>query len=104
MIDGYNRFSAFVHVVLPLSVPGLLTVAVFAFTLASSEFIDAMAFGTDSAHKTIGIDVPSERIRGDVYRWEPPLAGALIASLPVAVLPTFSIDQLVVGPTSVARN
>lgn len=103
MIDGHGRFSAFVRIVLPLSIPGLLTVVVFAFTLATSEFIYAMAFVTDSAQKTVSIGVPTELIRGDVYHWGPLLAGALIASLPVAVLYTFFIDQLVAGLTAVAR-
>ena len=104
MIDGHNRFSAFLHVVLPLALPGLMTVVVFAFTLSTSEFIYALAFVTNSAAKTISIAVPTDLIRGDVYHWGPLLAGALIASIPVAVLYTFFIDQLVAGLTAVARD
>lgn len=104
MIDGHGRFGAFVHVVLPLAVPGLMTVIVFAFTLSTSEFIYALAFITNSAAKTISIAVPTELIRGDVYHWGPLLAGALIASLPIAVLYTFFIDHLVAGLTAVARD
>jgi multiple sugar transport system permease protein len=104
MIDGHGRFGAFVHVVLPLAVPGLMTVIVFAFTLSTSEFIYALAFITNSADKTISIAVPTELIRGDVYHWGPLLAGALIASIPIAVLYTFFIDHLVAGLTAVARD
>lgn len=104
MIDGHGRFSAFIHVVLPLAVPGILTVIVFAFTLSTSEFIYALAFVTDSAQKTVSIAVPTDLIRGDVYHWGPLLAGALVASIPVAVLYTFFIDQLVAGLTAVARD
>ncbi|RTZ45724.1 carbohydrate ABC transporter permease [Candidimonas sp. SYP-B2681] len=104
MIDGHGRFGAFVHVVLPLAVPGLMTVVVFAFTLSTSEFIYALAFITNSADKTISIAVPTELIRGDVYHWGPLLAGALIASIPIAVLYTFFIDHLVAGLTAVARD
>jgi len=104
MIDGHGRLSAFFHVVLPLAVPGLLTVVVFAFTLSTSEFIYALAFVTDSAQKTVSIAVPTDLIRGDVYHWGPLLAGALIASIPVAVLYTFFIDQLVAGLTAVAKD
>lgn len=104
MIDGHTRFSAFIHVILPLALPGLMTVIVFAFTLSTSEFIYALAFVTHTADKTISIAVPTELIRGDVYHWGPLLAGALIASIPIAVLYTFFIDQLVSGLTSVARR
>ncbi len=104
MIDGHGRLSAFLHVVLPLAVPGILTVVVFAFTLSTSEFIYALAFVTDSAQKTVSIAVPTDLIRGDVYHWGPLLAGALVASIPVAVLYTFFIDQLVAGLTAVAKD
>lgn len=104
MIDGHGRLGAFIHVVLPLAVPGLLTVIVFAFTLSTSEFIYALAFVTESAQKTISVAVPTDLIRGDVYHWGPLLAGALIASIPVAVLYTFFIDQLVAGLTAVAKD
>lgn len=104
MIDGYSRFKAFIHVVLPLALPGLMTVIVFAFTLSSSEFIYALAFITHSADKTISIAIPTELIRGDVYHWGPLLAGALLASIPIAVLYTFFIDHLVAGLTAVARD
>ncbi|NYT35950.1 carbohydrate ABC transporter permease [Allopusillimonas soli] len=104
MIDGHGRLGAFLHVILPLAMPGLLTVVVFAFTLSTSEFIYALAFVTSSASKTISVAVPTDLIRGDVYHWGPLLAGALIASIPVAVLYTFFIDQLVAGLTAVARK
>lgn len=104
MIDGHSRFGAFVHVVLPLALPGLMTVVVFAFTLSTSEFIYALAFITHSVDKTISIAVPTELIRGDVYHWGPLLAGALIASIPIAVLYTFFIDQMVAGLTAVTRD
>lgn len=104
MIDGQGRLGAFLHIVLPLAVPGILTVIVFAFTLSTSEFIYALAFVTNSSQKTISIAVPTDLIRGDVYHWGPLLAGALIASAPVAVLYTFFIDQLVAGLTAVAKD
>ncbi len=102
MVDGYTRFGAFIRAVLPLAVPGILTVVVFAFTLSMSEFVYALTFVQDSAQKTVSIGIPTELVRGDVFRWGPLLAGALIASIPVAVLYTFFIDHFVAGLTAVA--
>ncbi|HEX7022327.1 MAG TPA: carbohydrate ABC transporter permease [Trueperaceae bacterium] len=102
MIDGYSRLGAFIRAVLPLAVPGILTVVVFAFTLSTSEFVYALTFVQSSAEKTVSIGVATELVRGDVFRWGPLLAGALIASIPVAVLYTFFIDQFVAGLTAVA--
>jgi multiple sugar transport system permease protein len=103
MVDGYGRLGAFLYAVLPLAVPGILTVIVFAFTLSTSEFIYALAFVQDSAQKTVSIGVPTELVRGDVFRWGALLAGALVASIPVSVLYTLFIDQFVVGLTALAK-
>ena len=104
MVDGYNRWGAFRKAVLPLAVPGILTVVVFAFTLSTSEFVYALTFVQDSSQKTVSIGIPTEMVRGDVFRWGPLLGGALIASIPVAILYTFFIDQFVAGLTAVAGD
>ena len=44
MIDGCSRLGAFFRVLLPLSIPGIVTVVVFAFTLVANEYIYALAF------------------------------------------------------------
>jgi multiple sugar transport system permease protein len=103
MIDGYGRFGAFLRAVLPLAVPGVLTVVVFAFTLSTSEFIYALAFVQNSVQKTVSIGVPTELIRGDVFRWGALLAGALVASIPVSILYTLFIDKFVAGLTALAK-
>ena len=99
LIDGYSRVGALVKVVLPLSISGLLTVVVFAFTLSMQEFIYALAFISVSAQKTVSIGVPTELVRGDVFRWGPLMAAALVASIPVAVLYTFFLDRFIAGFT-----
>lgn len=104
MIDGHSRLGAFVHTVLPLAVPGILTIVVFAFTLSTSEFIYALAFVQSSAEKTVSIGIPTELVRGDVFHWGSLLAGALIASIPVAVLYTLFIDQFVAGLTALTEK
>jgi multiple sugar transport system permease protein len=98
LIDGYSRIGAMVRVVLPLSVSGLLTVVVFAFTLSMHEFIYALAFISSSSLKTVSIGVPTELI-GEFFEWGPLMAGALIPSIPVAILYTFFLDRFIAGFT-----
>jgi multiple sugar transport system permease protein len=99
MIDGLSRLGAMVRVVLPLAISGILTVVVFAFTLSMHEFIYALTFISVSAKKTVSIGVPTELVRGDVFQWGPLMAGALIASIPVAVVYTFFLDRFIAGFT-----
>ena len=51
MVDGYSRLGAFVRTVIPLAVPGIIAVVVFASTLTASEFIYALAFISPSSQK-----------------------------------------------------
>jgi len=104
MIDGHSRVGAFVRTVLPLSIPGILTVVVFAFSLTFHEFIYALVFVQDSAQKTISVGVPTELIRGDVYKWGSLLAGAFIAGIPIAVLYNLFIDRFVAGLVGLAKG
>jgi multiple sugar transport system permease protein len=99
LIDGCTRIGAMIKVVLPLATSGLLTIVVFAFTLSMQEFIYALAFISVSAHKTVSIGVPTELVRGDVFRWGPLMAAALISSIPVAVVYSLFLDRFIAGFT-----
>ena len=97
LVDGCSRIGAMARVLLPLSVPGIITVVVFSFTLVAHEYIYALSFIQDSASKTIGIGMTTELVRGDVFYWGALMGGALIASIPVAVLYTIFLDRIISG-------
>jgi multiple sugar transport system permease protein len=99
-IDGCTRFQAFRLIILPVIVPGIITAGIFAFTLTYQEFIYALTFVSASAHKTIAYGVTTDLIRGDVFYWGSLMAGALIGSIPVALVYAFSLDHFVHGLTA----
>jgi multiple sugar transport system permease protein len=99
MVDGSSRIGAIPRVVLPLSIAGLLTVAIFAFTLSMQDFVYALSFVSSSDQKVVTIGVVTELIRGDVFFWGSLMAGALIAGVPVAILYSFFLDYFVKGIT-----
>ncbi len=99
MIDGYSRVGAIWRTVLPISIPGLLTVVVFAFALTLHEFVYALAFVSSSSGKTISTGVTTELIRGDVFFWQSLMAAAAIVALPVALLYNFFLDRFIAGFT-----
>ncbi len=97
LVDGCSRVGAMAKILLPLSVPGIITVVVFSFTLVAHEYIYALSFIQDSAKKTIGIGMTTELVRGDVFYWGALMGGALIASIPVAILYTLFLDRIISG-------
>ena len=99
MIDGYSRLGAIWRTVLPVSIPGLLTVIVFSFALTMHEFVYALAFVTSSDQKTISIGVTTELIRGDVFFWQSLMAAAALVAIPVALIYNVFLDRFIAGFT-----
>ena len=75
----------FRRIVMPLVVPGIVTVTIFTFTLSAQEFVYALTFVTSTAVKTVSVGVPSDMVRGDVFFWGPLMGSAFLASVPIAV-------------------
>ena len=99
MIDGHSRFGAFLRVILPMSVAGLLTTVIFSFTLVMQEFVYAVTFISSVHNMTVGVGVPTFLVHGDVYFWGSLMAGCFIASVPIAILYTFFVDRFIAGFT-----
>lgn len=99
MVDGLSRFQAFIKLVIPISLSGILTVVIFTFTLVTQEFVYALTFISSAAHETVGLGVPVFLVRGDVYYWGSLMAACLIASLPIAVLYNSFLDRFIAGFT-----
>ena len=99
MVDGCSRTSAIWRVVLPLAVPGILTVVIFALTLVVQEFVYSLTFISSVQRMTVSVGVPVALIRGDVYYWGSLMAACVITSLPLAILYNFFLDRFIAGFT-----
>ena len=99
LVDGASRLGALVRVVFPLSVPGILTVVIFSFSLVFNEFIYAVTFISDSETRTVSAGVPTELIRGDVFYWGALMAATLIPAIPLALLYNVFLDRFIAGFT-----
>src|SRR5262245_56269835 len=99
LIDGLSRLGAFVKVVMPISLAGILTAVIFAFTLVTQEFVYGVTFITSSSSYTVSVGVPTFLVRGDVYFWGSMMAACLIASVPIAIIYNLFVDRFVAGFT-----
>jgi len=104
LIDGATRFEILWKIILPLSVPGLISAGIFAFTLSWNEFIYALTFVSSSEVKTVPVGVITELVEGDVYHWGSLMAGALFGSIPVAILYSFFVEYYVSGMTGAVKE
>jgi multiple sugar transport system permease protein len=102
MLDGCGQLGALLRVVLPVSVPGLITAVIFAFTLSMQDFLYSLAFVAVSDQKPVPLGVATELIRGDVYFWGSLMAGALLVGVPVAIVYNLFLDKFISGITGAA--
>ena len=84
-IDGATRFQAFLHIVMPLSTPGIVATAIYSFILAWNEYVYALTFINDKARMTLPIGL--QRFFAEYStNWPGLMAASFIMSVPVVVM------------------
>jgi multiple sugar transport system permease protein len=84
MTDGYTRFGAFLHAVLPLVRSGIVAVALFSFIFSWNEFLYGLVLTSDLT-RPLSASIPG-LIRPHGTLWGEVCAVATVASIPVAIL------------------
>jgi multiple sugar transport system permease protein len=100
MADGCSRIQILFRMVLPLSVPGLLSAGIFCFTLCWNEFLYALIFMSSGSMKTIPVGTVSDLIKADTLFWGALMASAVLGSFPVAFIYSFFVKHYVSGLTA----
>jgi multiple sugar transport system permease protein len=103
-VDGASRLRIMTTIILPLSVPGLISAIIFCFTLSWNEYLYALVFMSSPELKTVPVGLATELVRGDLYQWGPLMAGALVGSLPVVVLYFFFVEYYVAGLSGALKD
>ena len=104
LIDGASRWQILLRIVLPLSVPGLISAFIFGFTLSWNEFIYALTFISSTQYKTVPVAIVTALVDGDIYRWGSLMAGAMIGSLPLVILYAFFVEHYVSAMTGAVKE
>ena len=99
LVDGCTRLSTIFRIVVPISVPGILTVVIFTFSLVLNEFVYAITFISSSANRTVPVGVWTDLIRGDLYDWPGIMAAILIPSIPLALVYNLFLNRFITGFT-----
>lgn len=99
MIDGASEVGAFLRVVLPISLPGLLATLIFSFILSWQEFLFAVTFINSSDLRTLTVGIAAMRGK-DIVDWGLLNAGVVVTTIPLAILFAFIQRYLVQGLTA----
>jgi multiple sugar transport system permease protein len=98
-VDGASRLKTLTRIIFPISIPGILTVVIFSFSLVVNEFVYAFTFISSSDQKLVSVGVFSDLIRGDLPEWGAIMFAALIPSIPLALLYNTFLDRFIAGFT-----
>ena len=96
LIDGASRVQILWKVVLPIALPGLAVVALFAFTHSWNEFLYALVYVYSADAKTFTAGLAG-LMMGDTFIWGQLMASSVIAILPVLVIYLVAQRYLVEG-------
>lgn len=95
-LDGATAWQAFVQVVLPVSAPGLVTVAALGFIFSWNDFFFAFTL-TSFGAKTLPVYMATEFVGFLAVDWGKLSAAGLLGTLPIIVLVLAAQKYLVKG-------
>ena len=95
IIDGASHIGILLRIMLPLSLPGIVVIVLYAFVATWNEFIFALSFATDTSVKTLPIGLAEFSTEYDTD-WGAVMAASVIMTLPIAIM-FFGLQKLFVG-------
>lgn len=99
VVDGAGRLRTFWSVVLPLSRNSVVTVSLFAFLWAWSDFIFASTLDAGGDHQPITLGI-YHYIGNNNQQWNAIMATAVVASVPAAILLVLAQRYVAAGVTA----
>lgn len=100
MVDGASRIGAILRITLPMALPGIITAAIFSFTLSWNELLYSIVFVSGENNRMLTNGVIGAFTGGDWFSWGPLMAAATLSSIPVAILYLIFTDRFVSGITA----
>jgi multiple sugar transport system permease protein len=96
-VDGASNLLIMLRIIFPVAIPGVITSAIFSFTLSWNEYLYALVYMSSPQNKTVSVGMTSELISGDVFQWGQLMAGALIGVIPALLAYFFFAEYYVAG-------
>jgi ABC-type glycerol-3-phosphate transport system permease component len=85
LIDGCSRFRTFWQIILPLTLPGLISAAIYAFIQGWNEYMFALILMTNDNLKTLPVGIG---MMNGYYRimWNDLMAASIVSSIPLLII------------------
>jgi len=99
MVDGGSNFFALWHVLVPISIPGIVATGVYTFLLSWNEFLFALTLTKSTYMRTVPIGI--NLLMGQhAYKWNEMMAMSVLGSLPILIIFLFAQRYFLAGMTA----
>jgi trehalose/maltose transport system permease protein len=102
-VDGATPWQTFYRVLLPLSVPGLVTTGLLAFIAAWNDFLFALSFTQTPARRTVTVALwafQPQTTGGFEIPWDQIMAATVIVTVPLILLALVFQRRILAGLTA----
>ncbi len=99
IVDGCSKIGALFRITIPLSLPGVIAVALYCFTISWNDYIFALTILSSEEKMTLPLAIASIATRYDID-WGGAMAASVVATIPVVVFFMFFQKYLVKGLTA----
>lgn len=99
MIDGGSRFRALWTVLVPISIPGLVSVGMYTFMQSWNEYLFALTLTRTNDMRTVPVGI-NFLMGQHAYEWNQMMAMSVLGSIPVLILFLFFQKYFIAGMTS----
>lgn len=82
ILDGCSRFKILTSIVIPIAAPGIVTSALFSFTLSWNEFLYPLVINTMWQYQVVPVGV-SRLMTGDLFEWGKIMATGVLFTIPL---------------------
>lgn len=97
MIDGASRIRAFIDVILPQALPGIISTALFTFIVAWNEYLFALVLINRQLSMTLPVGVFSVLINPHQIEWGLMMTASVMMSVPLIIAFSFLQKHLTRG-------
>ena len=85
IIDGGSRLVALLRVIVPTTIPAIISTAIYTFILAWNEFLFALTLTKSDSMRTVPVGIAM--LKGETsYEWNVMMAISILGSIPVLIL------------------
>ena len=99
-IDGAGNLKIMFQIVFPITVPGMISIAIYGFVWSWNDLLDSMTLVTDATKRTLASGLVMTFLGEASTNWGYMMAASIVAAIPVTIVFVFLQRYFIQGLTA----